>query len=65
MTDWRDRALKRAAKRYGKPWRCGPVKHDREVLLVPGTLVVVKGNEEAEAPKLDATVSKLSKRRTQ
>mgnify|MGYP001593999749 FL=1 len=59
MSDWRDRALKRAAKRYGKPWKCGPVNYAREVLLAPGTLVVVKGNEEAEAPKLDATVSKL------
>lgn len=66
--DWRTKELKKASEKYGKPWKCGPVKHAREVFTGPpnqghGTLVVVKANEEAEMPRLVATVSSLPKRK--
>lgn len=37
--DWRDEAVKLAAQRYGKPFRCGPDGIPREI-IVKGVPVV-------------------------
>lgn len=37
--NWRDEALARAAQRYGRPFKCGPVSLPHEV-MVKGQIVV-------------------------
>lgn len=40
--------LQEAARRYGKPWRCGPVGHTREVFVrARGRYIVVPTTDSA------------------
>lgn len=65
--NWRERALAKAAAKYGKPFRCAGKEFNREVMLTPGEFRSVKA--EAKAPnkpwatdKPEATVTKIKER---
>jgi len=36
--DWRDRAVCEAARKYGRPFRCGPDHLPHETYVAPGVL---------------------------
>jgi len=40
-SDWRDRAVCEAARKYGRPFRCGPRHLRRELYTAPGVLATV------------------------
>lgn len=45
--DWRDAAIRKAAIKYGRAFKCGSASLDREV-LVDSRWIVVKGGETPE-----------------
>ena len=47
MTDWRDKELKKAAAKYGRPFKCGPRRFAREVLH-KGAWVKAAPNQDAQ-----------------
>lgn len=43
--DWRERALQKAAAKYGKPFKCAAQGLDREIMVAPETFATIKGGD--------------------
>jgi len=56
--DWRERALLKAAAKYGKPFKCAAKGLDREVMVTPDVFANVKGGEPLPGKPL-AKVTKI------
>lgn len=54
--DWRDKELKKASEKYGKPFKCSSRKFAREVMTTPERFVAAAPNEDATEQEVSPVI---------